>query len=68
MPAQIFDITELKARLAKGAQLVDVLPAEDYELDHIPGAINIPLREINAKSVAKLGKDRPVIVYCYDFA
>ena len=68
MPGQIFEITDLKARLAKGAQLVDVLPAEDYELDHIPGAINIPLREINAKTVAKLSKDRAVIVYCYDFA
>ena len=68
MPGQIFEITDLKARLAKGAQLVDVLPAEDYELDHIPGAINIPLREINAQTLAKLSKDRPVIVYCYDFA
>ena len=68
MPGQIFDIADLKARLAKGAQLVDVLPAEDFELDHIPGAINIPLREINTKTLSKLSKDRPVIVYCYDFA
>jgi len=68
MPGQIFEVRELKRRLAQGAQLVDVLPLEDYEGDHLPGAINIPLKELNAKSAAQLRKDRPVIVYCYDFA
>jgi rhodanese-related sulfurtransferase len=68
MPGQIFEVRELKARLAQGAQLLDVLPLEDYQEDHIPGAINIPLKELNAKTAAQLRKDRPVIVYCNDYA
>lgn len=68
MPGQIFEVRELKERLAAGAQLVDVLPLEDFEEDHIPGAINIPNKELNAETAARLRRDRPVIVYCYDSA
>ena len=68
MPGQIFEVRDLKDRLAQGAQLLDVLPLEYYEEDHLPGAINIPVKELNAKTAAKLRKDRPVIVYCYDYA
>ncbi len=68
MPGLIFEVRALKQRLAQGAQLLDVLPAEDYEEDHLPGAINIPVKELNAKTAARLAKDRPVIVYCYDYA
>ncbi len=35
---------EVRALLARGAQLVDVLPAEEYAEQHVPGAISIPLR------------------------
>lgn len=50
-----------------GAQLVEVLPAEDYADEHLPGAINLPLKELNATSAARLDRSRPVIVYCYDY-
>ena len=50
-----------------GAQLVEVLPAEEYEDEHLPGAVNIPLKELDAESVAQLDRARPVIVYCYDY-
>ncbi len=68
MPGFIFDVRDLQARLTQGAQLLDVLPAEDYEADHLPGAINIPLRQLNATTASKLRKDRAVIAYCYDYA
>lgn len=68
MPKFIFEVRELKQLLAQGAQLVDVLAADEYELDHLPGAISIPLRELNRETTAHLRKDRPVIAYCYDFA
>jgi rhodanese-related sulfurtransferase len=68
MPRQILEVGELKAQLARGAQLVDVMPAADFAEDHLPGAINIPLRDLNATTTAKLRRDRPVIAYCYDFA
>ncbi|MEO6795591.1 MAG: rhodanese-like domain-containing protein [Candidatus Dormibacter sp.] len=68
MPKPIFEVSELKTQLARGAQLVDVMPAEDFAEDHLPGAINIPLRDLNAGTAATLRRDRPVIAYCDDFA
>jgi len=51
-----------------GAQLVEVLPAEEYAEDHLPGAISLPLRRIDAEASSMLAKNRPVIVYCWDIA
>jgi len=54
-------------RLAReGAQIVEVLPREEYEQEHLPGAINIPLKELDAKRASLLSKDRSVVVYCHD--
>jgi rhodanese-related sulfurtransferase len=58
---------EVQRLMREGAQIVDVLPHEEYEEEHLPGAINIPLKELNAKSAMRLRKDRPVVVYCHDF-
>lgn len=60
------DYESLKQLLDQGAQLVEVLPREEYEEEHLPGAINIPLKELDADSAARLDKSRPVIVYCWD--
>ena len=51
----------------EGAQLVDVLPHEEYEEEHLPGAINIPLKELDRGTIARLNRDAPVIVYCHDY-
>lgn len=48
------------------AQLVEVLPADEYEDEHLPGAINIPLKLLDAGTAGQLDRERPVIVYCYD--
>jgi rhodanese-related sulfurtransferase len=48
------------------AQLVEVLPPDEYEDEHLPGAINIPLKTLDAKTTRHLDKQRPVIAYCYD--
>jgi len=48
------------------AQLVEVLPYAEYEDEHLPGAINIPLKELGGGSITQLELARPVIVYCYD--
>ena len=50
-----------------GAQIVEVLGRKEYADEHIPGAINIPLLQMNRSSVAVLDKNRPVIVYCWDY-
>jgi rhodanese-related sulfurtransferase/CBS domain-containing protein len=61
------DYDGLRRLLDEGAQLVEVLPAEEYEEEHLQGAINIPLKALDAASTAKLDKSHPVIVYCWDY-
>ena len=67
MPKEI-DRFGLRRMVAAGAQLVEVLPAEEYAEDHLPGAISLPLRRIDAEAPSVLDKNRPVIVYCWDTA
>jgi rhodanese-related sulfurtransferase len=67
MAAQVFSVSEVKRLLDQGAQLVDVLGADEFEHDHLPGAINIPLKQLDARTAARLDRDRPVLVYCNDF-
>lgn len=57
------------ARLVRDdrAQVVEVLPRREFEWAHLPGAVSVPLKELDARSVARLDRDRPVIVYCDDF-
>jgi len=59
---------EVQQLMTRGAQVVDVLPAEEYEEDHLPGAIHLPLRRIETQARAVLDPSRPVIVYCWDSA
>ena len=66
MPTSIIR-EDVRRLLAQGAQLVDVLPAQEYHDLHLPGATSIPLKELNAVTTAELRKDAPVIVYCYDY-
>jgi rhodanese-related sulfurtransferase len=54
--------------VAGGAQLVEVLPSEEYEDEHLPGAINIALRRIDREAPDRLDPARPVVVYCFDAA
>jgi len=61
------DYQGLRRLLDEGAQLVEVLPAGEYAEEHLPGAINIPLKQLDAGSAAQLDKSRPVIVYCWDY-
>ena len=61
------DYQGLRRLLDEGAQLVEVLPAEEYAEEHLPGAISIPLKQLDGDSAAQLDKRRPVIVYCWDY-
>ncbi len=66
MPTQI-ERDEVQRLLAdEQAQLIEVLPHAEYEDEHLPGAINIPLKELGRGSIDQLERARPVIVYCYD--
>ncbi len=46
--------------------IVSVRSPEDYAKGHIPGAINIPWKQIaKPESLAMLPADQPIVVYCY---
>ena len=66
--ATLIDRDQLQELVAGGAQLVEVLPADEYKEDHIPGAVSIPLRQVNRESAKQLDQNRDLIVYCWDMA
>ena len=47
----------------ESGQLVEVLPTEEYQDEHIEGALNIPLKRLNQETTSHLDRARPVIVY-----
>jgi len=66
MPTEI-GRDEVRRLAAEGAQIVDVLAREEYEESHLPGAISLPLGELDRESAGRLlRKDRAVVVYCWD--
>jgi len=52
--------------VGSGAQLVEVLPEHEFEEEHLPGAIHLPLRRLDAVTAEVLDRGRPVVVYCWD--
>ena len=62
MPTSI-DRDDVQRLMGEGAQLVEVLPPAMYKEMHLPAAVNIPLKDLNRETTAKLERDRPVIVY-----
>ena len=66
MPVDV-DRNAVRRLMESGAQLVEVLPAGEYEEDHLPGAINLPLEELDEpRAAAKLRRGTPIVVYCFD--
>ena len=66
MPA-VIDRHGVQELVAQGAQLLDVLAPKEYEEEHIPGAINVPLKALGRETMRQLATGRPVIVYCHDY-
>ncbi|NJC99007.1 MAG: hypothetical protein C3F07_04255 [Anaerolineales bacterium] len=59
-------LEDAKAALDNGeAVVVDVRSRQAFEISHIPGALNIPLGEIETNpSGLSLAKDQWIITYC----
>lgn len=60
------DSADLQAVLNEGQDVVvvDGRSREDYEVEHIPGAISIPHRSISQNSLAGLSKASLYVTYC----
>ena len=65
MPTRI-DLAQVQQLLEDGAQLLEVLPAAEYTDEHLPSAVNLPLKQLDATTATQLDPTRPVIVYCWD--
>jgi len=58
------DRDALLTKVREGAVTVlDVRPAEEYRAGHIPGALSIPLKELERR-LSDLPRDREVVAYC----
>lgn len=55
---------ELVARMNDGlVTVIDVRPADEYALGHLPGAINVPLAELE-RCLPELQTTREIVAYC----
>ena len=55
---------ELQARMKDGlVTVLDVRPADEFALGHIPGAINVPVAELEAR-LESLAGAREMVAYC----
>jgi rhodanese-related sulfurtransferase len=66
MPKDV-GLEEMRRLVSGGAQVVEVLPKREYDEEHIPGAVSIPLKTLNEATAAQLDKNRAVVVYCWDY-
>lgn len=65
--ARTVDLNGLRDLVDRGAQLVEVLPRDEYDELHLPGALDLPLKELYAERAgALLDRSRAVVVYCWD--
>jgi rhodanese-related sulfurtransferase len=57
---------QLEEMLARGEDfvLVDTLGEEYYRQSHLPGAINLPLEEIDRAEEVLPDKEAEIVVYC----
>ena len=65
MPTSI-EREEARSLVDAGAQLVDVLPREEFEELHLAGALSVPLRELDELARSELDRERAVVTYCND--
>ena len=60
------DVDSAQARqlVQAGARLIDVRTPSEFAAGHIPGAINIPLQQLDSRLTELQPKETPVVLYC----
>ena len=64
MSRDTLSIDDARALIAQGAMVIDVRPPRGYEQGHVPGAVNIPLAEIDHSERLPSDLDRPIVCVC----
>lgn len=55
---------ELRHRMRDGVvTILDVRPEDEFEAGHVPGAINIPLNDLELR-IAELSPEQEIVAYC----
>jgi rhodanese-related sulfurtransferase len=60
---KVVDSAGLIAAQQKGAQVIDVRTPGEYQLGHIPGAINVPVDQIQT-TAANWDRNATYVIYC----
>ncbi len=61
--SQSINVSDLQGNLSGVGQLVDVRSASEFSAGHIPGAVNIPMDQIEAR-LADLRPNVPLVLVC----
>ncbi|MDF3820720.1 rhodanese-like domain-containing protein [Leptospira sp. 96542] len=57
-------LAKVKEKISSGALVVDVRTKAEFNSGHFPGAVNIPINEVQ-NQLGKFGdKNRPIVLYC----
>jgi rhodanese-related sulfurtransferase/DNA-binding transcriptional ArsR family regulator len=58
------DVEELSRHLSRGdVVLLDVRPREEYESGHLPGALSVPIRDLESE-LGRLPRRKHIVAYC----
>ncbi len=57
-------MVDLQAMIKAGAKIIDVRTAEEFNEEHYPNALNIPVDQIRQRLTEFGEKNTPIVVYC----
>ena len=60
------DALDAQQMIGDGVALIDVLPAEVFQQEHLPGAVNIPLATFEPTRLERYDRAAELLVYCFD--
>lgn len=60
----LFGGNSVEQKIKAGAVVVDVRTVDEYEDEHFPKALNIPVNELQTRTGEIGATDKPVVLYC----
>jgi len=55
---------DLETTIKSGAKIIDVRTSEEFNEEHYPNALNIPVDQIRQRLVEFGEKNGPIVLYC----